>query len=310
MGADGEWFGVGGADRVDLVDRFVGCVLGGAIGDVLGGPYEGGGAAVGSHPIGHPSDDTQLTLAACEAIADGGEVTPAAVARRMLVWYRERRLTGLGASTLGALRALEAGAHWSMSGTAGEYAAGNGAAMRVAPLAFCLDPNDTEDRACLRDVCRITHKHEEAYVGALAIVVAVRAMVGGTWQPGGSLCALVANALPDSLLRDRLRSLVELPPVASIAEALAHTGTSGWVVESVPAALFAAQQVEFLGLQVTLERAIACGGDTDTIASMAGQVAGARLGARRLPAAVTALVPDPESVIATARASADRIVES
>lgn len=38
-----------------------------------------------------------------------------------------------------------------------ERAAGTGAAMRIAPLAFLLDPLDPEQRVTLRDVCRITH---------------------------------------------------------------------------------------------------------------------------------------------------------
>ena len=45
--------------------------------------------------------------------------------------------------------------------------------MRIAPLAFFLDPEDAGDRQLIRDVCRITHHNEEAYVGALAVVTAV-----------------------------------------------------------------------------------------------------------------------------------------
>jgi hypothetical protein len=43
--------------------------------------------------------------------------------------YNKGKLTGLGASTLKALRDLQVGAHWALSGWSGEYAAGNGAAM-------------------------------------------------------------------------------------------------------------------------------------------------------------------------------------
>tara|TARA_R110002072_G_scaffold196569_1_gene353958 strand:+ start:78 stop:344 length:267 start_codon:yes stop_codon:yes gene_type:complete len=44
----------------------------------------------------------------------------------------------------------------------GERSAGSGAAMRIAPLAFCCDPGDFDERRDLRDVCRITYKHDEA----------------------------------------------------------------------------------------------------------------------------------------------------
>src|SRR5262245_24138963 len=64
---------------------------------------------------------------------------------------------GLGSSTLKALRDLSAGAHWALAGARGEYAAGAGAAMRIAPLAFLLDPASADDRVLIRDVARITH---------------------------------------------------------------------------------------------------------------------------------------------------------
>ena len=45
----------------------------------------------------------------------------------------------------------------------------DGAAMRLAPLAFVLDSDRDDDRRTIRDVCRITHRNDEAYVGGLAI---------------------------------------------------------------------------------------------------------------------------------------------
>src|SRR5262249_56987659 len=84
-------------------------------------------------------------------------VSPAAIADHFAHWFRQGRVTGVGASTLKALRDLAAGAHWALAGRKGERGAGNGAAMRVAPLAFCLDPEEPEQRTALRDVCRVTH---------------------------------------------------------------------------------------------------------------------------------------------------------
>ena len=74
-------------------------------------------------------------------------------------------MSGLGSSTLKPLRELQVGGHWALVGRSGEYAAGNGAAMRIAPLAF----KQQVDRQTLKDICSITHKNDEAYTGALAI---------------------------------------------------------------------------------------------------------------------------------------------
>jgi len=60
-----------------------------------------------------------------------------------------------------------------------------GQAFRVPslyePLAFLLEPARPVDRTVIRDVCRITHQNDEAYAGALAVVVAIRSVLSGTW---------------------------------------------------------------------------------------------------------------------------------
>lgn len=251
-------------------DSILGCILGGAIGDAAGSAFEGG------QPGGpwRITDDTQLTLATCEALAEGG-LTAEEVAASMLRWFRARRLTGLGATTLKALRDLDAGCHWALAGREGERAAGNGAAMRIAPLAFV-----PAGRSLIRDVCRITHRNEEAYAGALAVVMAIG---------GGDFAEL-----PDSVVRDRLLGLGEM----SIAEMALRFGSSGYVAESVPLAIFAARQR--LGFEDMLEQVIAVGGDTDTNASIAGQIAGARLGLSGLPGALLDRLPDRAEILAVA----------
>ena len=123
-------------------DRVVGSIIGGALGDGWGRPFEGG-LRRDAAPLPNVlvvSDDTQLTLATCEAIIERGRVDAEAIAARFVAWFRLGRLDGLGASTLKALRDLDSGAHWALAGAKGERSAGNGAAMRVAPLAFVLDP--------------------------------------------------------------------------------------------------------------------------------------------------------------------------
>lgn len=262
--------------RPTLRERIEGAILGGAIGDACGCACEASGFrgfdALPSRM--RISDDTQLTLATCEAIVERRGVEPEAIAARFLAWFRSGRLRGLGASTLKALRDLDAGAHWALAGARGERAAGNGAAMRIAPLAFVLDPDDVEHRRTLRDVCRITHHHEEAYVGALAVATALRAACA---SPFDASLERVAATLPDSRVRDRVRELAAVDAGADLEAVAARFGNSGYVVESVPLALFVARDAATLGFEGVLERALRVGGDVDTIASIAGQIAGAVL---------------------------------
>jgi ADP-ribosyl-[dinitrogen reductase] hydrolase len=152
-------------------------------------------------------------------------------------------LTGLGASTSKALSELNIGGHWALVGRKGEMSAGNGAAMRIAPLAFCINPQEPAERQVIRDVCRITHHNEEAYAGALAVLLAVRAAYLGTWVGQSNLLSLIIPELPDSSVRDRLIELDQLGGRISIQEVATRFGCSGYVVESVPLALLGVQQM-------------------------------------------------------------------
>ena len=276
------------AKNTSLQDKFTGCIVGGAIGDAIGSYYENtsGVSDIDFDQVSGISDDTQLTMATCESILETGSVSPENIAKHFLRWYNSGRLVGLGSSTLKALRDLQVGAHWGLSGRSGEYAAGNGAAMRIAPLAFFLSPDD--NRSPIKDVCSITHKNDEAYVGSLAVLYALHLIIYNKWSPGEGLLTPILPHLPDTGVKDNLVTLEQNPHV-TIAEAAALIGCSGYVVESVPFALFAAQQIREKDFQDILSAIIRCGGDTDTNASIAGQLMGAFLGYSRLPADLLAV---------------------
>jgi ADP-ribosyl-[dinitrogen reductase] hydrolase len=259
---------------ISLQDRVLGCLLGGALGDAWGGPHEGATASLSFEiPLRSSlSDDTQLTLATCESILGRGTIDAEHLASHFLTWFREGRIRGIGASTLKAMRDLAAGAHWALAGCRGQRAAGNGAAMRIAPLAFLVDPANPVDRTTIRDVCRITHHNDEAYVGALAVVLGIRAVLAGKWSQEHSFLASVLGSLPDSAVRDRIKEL--LPLQVSVSEAAARFGATGYVVDAVPLALYAAQFISTQPLEDVLSQTISAGGDTDTIASITGQLAG------------------------------------
>jgi ADP-ribosyl-[dinitrogen reductase] hydrolase len=285
----------------------MGCLLGGAMGDALGHAFEGmePSAAVIDDQPWRLSDDTQLTLATCEGITDaGGRVEPAVIAARFAAWYRAQRVTGMGASTLKALSELVGGGHWAQVGRRGEMAAGNGAAMRSAPLAFFLDIEDPQARRTLRDVCRITHHNDEAYAGALAVVAAVRAAWTGTWRGDSTLLHMVSDRLPDTAVRDRLRDMARVERALPLRELAERFGRSGWVVETVPLALCSAQRARTLGFEAMLLELVGVGGDSDTLASIAGQIAGTLLGQSRLPVAWLARLPERTSIEQTGAALA------
>lgn len=266
-----------------LKARIIGCLLGGVLGDAWGGPFEGSRGPVHFSIPERPvlSDDTQLTIATCESIIERSAVDPESVAAHFLRWFVAGRIRGIGSSTLKAMHNLAAGTHWALAGARGEYAAGNGAAMRIAPLAFLLDPANASDCTVISDVCHITHHNDEAYVGALAVVLAIRSVLAGKWSAERSFLNNVIGDLPHSAVRDRAEQL--LPLRLSPTEVASCFGATGHVVDTVPLALYCAQFIATQPLQQVLAQAIEAGGDADTIASITGQVAGCVAGDGAVP---------------------------
>jgi len=264
-------------------EQVLGCLLGGALGDAWGGLWEGHAGPVHFEIPSRSkvSDDTQLTLATCESIIEHRCVDPERIASQFLKWFRQGRVQGMGSSTLKAMQDLSAGVHWALAGRRGEYAAGSGAAMRIAPLAFLLDPSKAADRTLIRDVCRITHHSDEAHVGALAVVLAIRSVLSGIWAQQKSFLTTVVDSLPDSAVRDRIDEVIRLQ--ISPSEVASRLGASGYVVDTVPMALYCAQYISNESLSAVLARAISVGGDTDTIASLTGQLAGTVVRATGIP---------------------------
>lgn len=271
---------------MNVGERIAGCLLGGAIGDAFGSAYEHVAEPDEDvyYPFGKPeppkkkwqlTDDTQLTIATIEAIIERDGVEPEAIAHQMLQWYRAKRIVGIGSSSLKAMQELSQGGHYTQVGRRGEYSAGNGAAMRIAPLAFIA----SVDRDTVREVCRITHHSDEAYVGARCVIEAIRAASDGRWSGANTLIELLLPLLPDTRVRDRLRDVGRMNDLTAIAQ----LGNSGYVVDSVPLAIAAASQVRMIGMKAMYQSLIDIGGDTDTNCSIAGQVAGALLGKSALP---------------------------
>ena len=275
-----------------LDDRITGCLLAGALGDSIGAFFENQDAPQFTIPSNlRVTDDTQLTIATCESIVAAKCVDPESVATRMTDWYRERRISGIGASTLKSLTELDAGGHWAMSGATGERSAGNGAAMRIAPLAFFLDPTDHSDRTTIRDVCRITHRNDESYLGALAILHSITRC-----HLDRELIEYLTDILPDSRIRDRF---VEIKNKNLTTEQLAtRHKASGYVVDSVPLSILAS--IESDSLIDSIKSIVEFGGDTDTIASMFGHVLGAIHGSDCLPMEIIEQIDEYELVSRTA----------
>jgi ADP-ribosylglycohydrolase len=289
-----------------------GCLLGMALGDALGFVVEtqppevarayveelrAGRAGERSHPgypFGQYSDDTQLARELLRSFLERGRWDPGAFAGRLAQLFRDRRDVGAGRGTRAAAFRLLMGVPWSESGTPAPYA-GNGSAMRVGPLGLLFTTPEDACRAA-RQQSRITHLDPRCAAGAAAVACAVwHAARPGPIVPGDFVeqvarCAELDDKSVAAAFRD-LAERVSLPP----EEAARHVhesgldpahpqwqGISAFVTPSVFWSLYA-----FLrspdDYWETICTAIEVGGDTDTMAAIAGAISGARLGIAELP---------------------------
>ena len=226
------------------------------------------------------TDDTQMMIGVAEAlVADGRIVEDTLVARFAANFDPDR---GYGPSARRVIEAAREGGDWRhLAATllpGGSL--GNGAAMRSAPvgLTFRDDPGRLwveAERSALP-----THRHpigiEGAQVIALAVAIALR---GGPFDRRAFFGELRGHAVTEEFRRQ-----LEIAGELSADDSVAPFGSTLRADESVVTALacFAAAPDSF---EDAVSRAIALGGDTDTVAAMAGAVSGAFLGVGALSAA-------------------------
>lgn len=274
-----------------------GLVLGAAVGDSIGLPFEGLPPARIARllpgPLRHRflfdrgmvSDDTDHAYLTGRALLAEPK-DPEAFGRRLsrqLRWWLAAAPAGVGLATAKAIVRLWLGFPSSKSGV---RSAGNGPAMRAPIIGafFANDPKRMTD--FVRASTRITHTDPRAEVGALAVAMAASAAARGPVDPGAvlaQLCAIDADADWRSLV-DRIRdALAAAIPVSDFAAGLGLSrGVTGFIYHSVPVALFA--WLRHLGdFRATIEAVVRCGGDTDTVAAIAGGLAGAIVGPEGIP---------------------------
>jgi ADP-ribosylglycohydrolase len=295
-------------------DQLTGSILGQALGDALGFVVEAqpptvaweyadqwlraGRAGERAHPrfpFGQYTDDTQLSRELLQSFRERGRWDPAVFAARLAELFRERRDVGAGRGTRAAALRLLAGVPWDESGTPAPYA-GNGSAMRAGPLGILLPDRPGMIRAA-REQSRITHLDPRCAAGAVAIARAVALAARREPIDPAAFLSDVAGCAEgdDASVAGAIRGLehwVSLDPVAAARYVHdagldpAHMdwwqGISAFVTPSVLWSLYA-----FLrspdDYWETICVAIGVGGDTDTMAAMAGAISGARLGVGSLP---------------------------
>lgn len=279
----------------DLTDRWRGALLGTALGDAVGAPFEGrrhvDRAQVETWMAADAAltwtDDTAMTIGLARSLVRcGGRLEPQDLGDTFAAAYRAEPWRGYGAGPPTIFAAAAEGTPYlaaagALFGGSGSF--GNGAAMRAAPAVVVAAgrPDDVERIA--RAQARVTHAHPLGEDGAALAALAVHAVASaaGDDHAAGAVRDVLGR-LHTAEMRAAAETAIDLADTADPVTVARVLGNGIAAIEAVPAAIAA-----FLGAPddapAALVRAVTMGGDTDTIAAMAGALAGARVGAAALP---------------------------
>ncbi|MBN1669776.1 MAG: ADP-ribosylglycohydrolase family protein [Kiritimatiellae bacterium] len=302
-------------------------LLGTAAGDSIGLPAEGIVRARNARLFqgrwrhrflcgrGMISDDTEHALFAAQCLL--ATDSPDRFLRR-LAWCLRLWLLGLpagiGLATARAILRLWVGFGPARSGV---FSAGNGPAMRAAPLGACFAADAGQLDRYVGLSTRITHTDPKAEIGARAVARLaawiVREERGGPPSLAAFESLLRAAAGGDAewaALVGSLRGALEAGvPVDAFADTLGLArGVTGYIYHTVPVVLFAWHR-HYGDFEAALTAVFRCGGDTDTTGAILGGLAGLTVGEDGIPVDWIRGIADWPRSTALLRRVADRLAE-
>lgn len=286
----------------DQWERIEGGIWGMLIGDALGVPFEFCHHAslpeisrlnydlpkhyAKSHanvPVGTWSDDGAQALCLLNSLMEqpdyAGGLDLEDFAERLLRWYDHGYMAvdgfafDVGNQTCESLNRLKSG--WSPyeSGLKGSFNNGNGSLMRCLPVALLCEGDDEMliEQAHLQSM--VTHSHRRSMICCALYALWARYELLQSWDPWTHAVASARDYYSSDPVSTR-----ELEEILNYDIRKCHGGS--YVVDSLHSARIACSEDNF---ESVVMRAINFGNDTDTVASLAGGIAGIRFKIRAIP---------------------------
>lgn len=299
----------------DLRDRFRGCLLGLAVGDALGAPFDLLDAAVIARkhaPItalvgggrfklkpGEYTGHTQMALCLADSLAENGNFDAADIGARFVAWGKTDP-PDIGNHMRAVLERIGRGTDWKASSATVQRltptSADNASLARGVPVVLFNYKNPAARLENSRVQSEITHAHQECQWSS-ALVNSFVAQAMGT----GVRDAALDRALEECKgAPGHLRKRVTLAPGKEKTDLV----TGSYVLDTADCALWAMMNSD--NFEHALVEAVSLGGDTDAIGAVCGAMAGAFYGARDIPERWLSALQDRERLTALADGFADR----
>jgi ADP-ribosylglycohydrolase len=220
-------------------------MIGAIVGDIVGSVYEHDNAKSFDFPLFRPTskftDDTVLTLAVADCLLNGDDY-----AEKFETYYYRYPNAGFGAKFH----------EWASSRDHKPYNSwGNGSAMRVAPVGFALKNIESVlDEA--EKTAAVTHNHPEGVKGSQAVAAAI--FLARQGEPK----IVIKKFIETQFAYDLSRTLAQIKPTYQF-----DISCQGTVPQAITAFL------ESDNFEDAIRKAVFLGGDSDTLACIAGGIA-------------------------------------
>ena len=285
-------------------------VMGVVVGDALGCPVqfmdrselrergpvtEMEGHGTYNMPVGTWTDDSSMSLALLASIRDKGTIDLEDIMKRFAGWLVEGEYTPFGQSfdigggTMAAITRYLSDRDINTCGGTTDHDNGNGSLMRIMPAclyAYDRKLSDTDAIKMIHDVAGLTHNHIRGQIACGLYYFCVKSIL----DDEGSLSERLQKGLYRGFVfyKNNLSILTEIAyygrlidinELAEIPEK--DIRSSGYVVDSIEAAIWSL--VKTGSFRECLLKAVNLGDDTDSIAAIAGGLAGLYYGYDNIP---------------------------
>jgi ADP-ribosylglycohydrolase len=305
-----------------LVDSIQDAFIGFATGDALGVPVEFetrewlqenpvqgmlGGMRY-NQPPGTWSDDSSTVFCTAESLCSGYDLED--IALQYSKWKNERfwtprgRVFDIGIQTNKAIeridRFLELGLRIKPIPEQGvnEKENGNGSLMRILPLAFFLKDKPAEEGyRIIREVSALTHAHARAVIGCFIYIRFMMSLLEG--QDKYIAYTELRNFIPDFFRKStgspeyEYYSRILNHNIADFPESIIRS--SAYVLHTLEACFWCVMRND--NFKATVLQAVNLGEDTDTVAALAGGLAGIIYGRDQIPEEWTNVLARKEDIL-------------
>ncbi len=289
---------------MNLLEKIRGGIIGVAVGDALGVPYEFLSRdemkerpakemiGYGSHnqPAGTWSDDSSLTFCLMEGLLGGYNTKN--IADKFIAWYDESYWTphnhvfDIGVTTRQSIFYMKKGHTPEICGGMDEYSNGNGSLMRILPLVYFIKDIESIDKRyqIVKDISSLTHAHLRSVIACFIYVEYALELLINTNKI--ETYQIIKNRVKNFLNTKDLNPQ-ELGFYFDILEEDIYKieedriSGSGYVVNSLKASLWCFINTD--NYKEAVIKAVNFGEDTDTTAAITGGLAGLHYGLDEIP---------------------------